>query len=703
MKTNPAAKVQISCGKKVFSGVIRIPFRSVFAILAAALFLTGGIHASESKSYTAIVYLKENSIIAENAAGGTIASAAAGKGDNDWTVIQAAISSVKSAGGGVLEIAAGTYRVTRTLDFHSWPSKPERDRGACIPNSLKMHPATKIISSAKGLPAMDFTGTFAVAIENGWLEGAEDNPPSCGMLFARNPDGDTSGEHRLYNCRIEGRFTVANIYNLGSEVNWFAGLVLRNREDNGFCFKIVYDNVDNITSPCSSPYGGKSMAGLTIGGMSQIVHLGKGTGGAIYIGGGDSRDIRIKDSYLHSKGLAKIQFINPAAVLHGVYQVENIYCEGESKYGIYAECSSLNKLYLKGFTDYMGAQDNLYFNSKLNDCSFIRPFFLGGKRKLYASHSIIDSIIEGDNLGIEKIQTGGDMTHSAIIIPDMAEVACGGTMIGTMIRTTDHQGRLKMSPGTIFGFSGGGAAPFSQAIISDGSIQVKQNFVAVETANGAAEGVLDTINGGMAGDVLILHPQTAGRMIVLKHAAGNIKLDASTDFSMHSPDCFITLIYDGSYWQELSRKANTSQEKEIRKKTIPPNLPQAENEHIIDIGDHAHVVITGDWKKSGAYIHDKNEMKGQKNVRFIPEIKEDGKYAVYISWTFDENRATNVPVDIIHAQGSTTVTVNQKQKKDWLHLGTFSFSRGNGGYVVLKTDMTNGYVIADKVKFVLEK
>lgn len=129
---------------------------------------------------------------------------------------------------------------------------------------------------------------------------------------------------------------------------------------------------------------------------------------------------------------------------------------------------------------------------------------------------------------------------------------------------------------------------------------------------------------------------------------------------------------------------------------------------IIDNLD-ASVTITGDWSASSAtagyygtnYLHDQNSGKGSKSVRFTPTIVSPGTYQVYARWTSWGNRANNVPIDIIHAKGVDTVTVNQTQAGgNWRLLGTYDFEVGAAGSVLVRNDGTNGYVIADAVRFV---
>ncbi|MNG34179.1 Xanthan lyase precursor [compost metagenome] len=70
-------------------------------------------------------------------------------------------------------------------------------------------------------------------------------------------------------------------------------------------------------------------------------------------------------------------------------------------------------------------------------------------------------------------------------------------------------------------------------------------------------------------------------------------------------------------------------------------------------------------------------------------------------WAANSNRASNVPVDITHAGGTSTVVVDQRTNGGvWNLLGTYTFNEGIGGTVLIRTDGTTGYVIADAIKLV---
>ncbi|MEM7536943.1 MAG: clostripain-related cysteine peptidase [Chloroflexota bacterium] len=136
-----------------------------------------------------------------------------------------------------------------------------------------------------------------------------------------------------------------------------------------------------------------------------------------------------------------------------------------------------------------------------------------------------------------------------------------------------------------------------------------------------------------------------------------------------------------------------------------PTLPVI----IIDNDDHERLTIVGDWMHSviidefykDGYLHNQDDRQNEQSIQFTPVFSQTCDYRVEQRWTAHPNRATNVPVDISHANGVTTVLVNQQQNGgQWNALGTYRFNQGSSGYVKIRTDGVDGHVIADAVRFV---
>jgi hypothetical protein len=128
----------------------------------------------------------------------------------------------------------------------------------------------------------------------------------------------------------------------------------------------------------------------------------------------------------------------------------------------------------------------------------------------------------------------------------------------------------------------------------------------------------------------------------------------------------------------------------------------------VDDADLTGVTITGSWTSStsspgfygGDYRHDGNTgTPGGKSVRFTPTLP-GGSTNVYLRWTAGDNRASNAPVSVTHAGGTSNLSVNQQVNNNrWFLLGAFTFNAGTGGYVQIGNTDANGFVVADAVRF----
>ncbi|MCB1207697.1 MAG: hypothetical protein KDK97_00155 [Verrucomicrobiales bacterium] len=139
------------------------------------------------------------------------------------------------------------------------------------------------------------------------------------------------------------------------------------------------------------------------------------------------------------------------------------------------------------------------------------------------------------------------------------------------------------------------------------------------------------------------------------------------------------------------------------------NNPPAEV--IVDNGDASGVSLTGTWATvadtagfyGANYLHDGNTTKGAKSVRFTPALVRSGSYDVYLWWTAGVDRASNTPVDLVHAGGTTTVTIDQRTGgAGWVKLNAVPLlmNAGTTSSVVVSTTGTDGFVVADAARFV---
>ncbi len=103
------------------------------------------------------------------------------------------------------------------------------------------------------------------------------------------------------------------------------------------------------------------------------------------------------------------------------------------------------------------------------------------------------------------------------------------------------------------------------------------------------------------------------------------------------------------------------------------------------------------------YRHDGNAGKGEQTARYTPDLPKAGRYRVAFSYGANPNRGSNVQVRIRHADGESTVTVNQKNPPagdaPFHPLGTFDFKSGREGWVEIGNGGSDGYVIVDAVQW----
>ncbi len=128
--------------------------------------------------------------------------------------------------------------------------------------------------------------------------------------------------------------------------------------------------------------------------------------------------------------------------------------------------------------------------------------------------------------------------------------------------------------------------------------------------------------------------------------------------------------------------------------------------------DDDQATVVGNWTSSTSvagfvgkrYIHDANEAKGEKSVTFTHKLKEEGLYELLLSYTPGNNRATRVPITIVHAEGHKTTFINQKKNppinNKYISLGKYRFLADKKAAVTISNKGTSDVVIADSIQFV---
>jgi hypothetical protein len=140
---------------------------------------------------------------------------------------------------------------------------------------------------------------------------------------------------------------------------------------------------------------------------------------------------------------------------------------------------------------------------------------------------------------------------------------------------------------------------------------------------------------------------------------------------------------------------------------VDPNAISSRTMKGVVVDDH-QAKLVGKWAQSSAnqqfvdsgYLHNGDESPGEKSATFEAKLKP-GKYEVRISYPANSNRATNVPVKVLHADGATEATVNQRKTPpiDGLFTSVGEFRFDDRGMVEIGTAGTDGHVIIDAVQF----
>lgn len=126
---------------------------------------------------------------------------------------------------------------------------------------------------------------------------------------------------------------------------------------------------------------------------------------------------------------------------------------------------------------------------------------------------------------------------------------------------------------------------------------------------------------------------------------------------------------------------------------------------IVDDDDPGFEVVSGSWAHSEGFLRYLGNQRftgpgdGSAVARFRFEVPTAGRYSVQAWWFAHPNRAGDTPYVIKHADGDTTVRVDQRTNgAAWNELGVFDFEAGGSYYVEVSNDVAGGYVIADAVR-----
>lgn len=99
------------------------------------------------------------------------------------------------------------------------------------------------------------------------------------------------------------------------------------------------------------------------------------------------------------------------------------------------------------------------------------------------------------------------------------------------------------------------------------------------------------------------------------------------------------------------------------------------------------------------HLQDGGTGDGTRTALFAPDFPSTFSYIVTVNWAPNSNRASNTPIEVIHAGGVASSTVDQRSGGAWHPLGVFTFAPASNHGVFIENAGTNGIVVADAVKF----
>ncbi len=177
-----------------------------------------------------------------------------------------------------------------------------------------------------------------------------------------------------------------------------------------------------------------------------------------------------------------------------------------------------------------------------------------------------DNVIATADVGCATVTATGACTAGSVVATGgdvgCATVTATGAIQGASCTCTAAvQGLTVVSTSTasVAGIAtvGGLIIPVGATLtIASGAVTATKSSHLIDSEAAAASDDLDTINGGTAGQILILGCVNAAHDIVVKHNTGNIELAGGVDMTLGAVDDTITLFFRGTKWCELCRAIN---------------------------------------------------------------------------------------------------------------------------------------------------
>jgi hypothetical protein len=146
--------------------------------------------------------------------------------------------------------------------------------------------------------------------------------------------------------------------------------------------------------------------------------------------------------------------------------------------------------------------------------------------------------------------------------------------------------------------------------------------------------------------------------------------------------------------------------------TNNPLVDHSTAEILVDNDDTEHVTKTGSWRRETAggygpsfYLDTAKTIPS--GIKFTPEVKQAGKYHVYIYIPKVSHASLLTQIQISDGQNTITKTINKNDVQvvgqtqgEWVSLGVNQFPVGKKGYVQVSNQGADGAIVADAVLLV---
>jgi hypothetical protein len=225
---------------------------------------------------------------------------------------------------------------------------------------------------------------------------------------------------------------------------------------------------------------------------------------------------------------------------------------------------------------------------------------------------------------------------------------------------------------------------------------VRLKFISSSTTNAAPTAIIDNINPSAA---------TTGQAITF--AGHGIDTDGTITAQQWESNIDGVLSTQSTFTKALSQGSHVISFKVMDDKgswstPVTKNVSVAgpTGEVIIDNGDSG-TSSTGDWQLSGAtdpYGADSVWARDGATYTWQMSGQPSGTYEVLMYNTQWPSRTTSASVDVVSAQGTQRVFVNQQVSTGWISIGTFSFS-GSGSVTITASYGSTVSTCADAVRF----